>query len=286
MLSSAHSSQAYSCSAYHQFVNLKILTYKILKHAPWFEAAHGMTKCDQKALGGADRYMQFIAEHSHCICSAYGQPGRLPYFLEISLWRDFIQGLVWCSDNSRAARFWGGIYRDRHARTYVASIISLFVCTYNALSHMYIAVDPSPCGEISRAAFIGTSWQKYVARFQGWWDFKVQWDFEEIRYVTGCLLYNRIHNWASDWPTLYTLWPAVQLGRDLAILICNQPASLHNQTVVPMYNSPESTSPLHTQTGLKHNHSISTSSSMQHVCIDKLYLTIQGHLCAWAESTQ
>ena len=32
--------------------------------------------------------------------------------------------------------FEGGIYRDRHTRMYTASIISLFVCTYNARAHM------------------------------------------------------------------------------------------------------------------------------------------------------
>ena len=41
-------------------------------------------------------------------------------------------------------------------------LISLFVCTYNAHAHTYIAVDPLPCGKISRAAgFRG------AARFRG-----------------------------------------------------------------------------------------------------------------------
>ena len=42
---------------------------------------------------------------------------------------------------------------------YAASIINLFVCTYNtyAQAYMYIVVDPLPCGEISRAAFVGIS---------------------------------------------------------------------------------------------------------------------------------
>ena len=39
---------------------------------------------------------------------------------------------------------------------YTASIISLFVCTYNVHVHMYIAVDSLPYGETSGAAFIGT----------------------------------------------------------------------------------------------------------------------------------
>ena len=54
-----------------------------------------------------------------------------------------------------------------------------------------VAVDPLPCGEISTAAFIGTSWQIDVATFRGQRDFEVRQDFEEIRYYiiiadTGC----------------------------------------------------------------------------------------------------
>ena len=45
---------------------------------------------------------------------------------------------------------------------YTASIISLFVCTYCAHTYTHTAVDPVPCGEISRAAFIGMNWLKYV----------------------------------------------------------------------------------------------------------------------------
>ena len=48
--------------------------------------------------------------------------------------------------------FEGGVYRDRYVRTYTASIISLV-----ASAHTEIAVDPLPCSEISRTAFIGTS---------------------------------------------------------------------------------------------------------------------------------
>ena len=48
---------------------------------------------------------------------------------------------------------------------------------------MDIAVDPLPCGEISRVAFIGTSLQIDAATFQGWRDFEMRRDFEEIRYL-------------------------------------------------------------------------------------------------------
>ena len=37
---------------------------------------------------------------------------------------------------------------------YTASIISLFVCTYNVCAHVHIAIDPLPWGKILRAAFI------------------------------------------------------------------------------------------------------------------------------------
>ena len=79
--------------------------------------------------------------------------------------------------------FEGGVYRDQYACAYTASVVSLFVCTYNARAHTYIVVDPMPCGEISRAAFIGMSWLKYAAIFRGRRDFEVQRHFEEIRYV-------------------------------------------------------------------------------------------------------
>ena len=37
----------------------------------------------------------------------------------------------------------------------MASVISLFVCTYNARAHTYFVVDPVPCGEISRRHLLG-----------------------------------------------------------------------------------------------------------------------------------
>ena len=43
--------------------------------------------------------------------------------------------------------------------------------------------DPFPCGEISRAAFIGTNLLIGAARFRGRRDFEVRRDFEEIRYL-------------------------------------------------------------------------------------------------------
>ena len=79
--------------------------------------------------------------------------------------------------------FEGGVYRDQHARAQTDSIISLFVCMYKVRAHTYIAVDPLPFSEISRAVFIGKSLQKHVATFQGRRDFEVRRDFEEIQYI-------------------------------------------------------------------------------------------------------
>ena len=42
---------------------------------------------------------------------------------------------------------------------------------------------PVPCGEISRAAFIGTSRQIDAATIRGRRDFEVRRDFEEMRYI-------------------------------------------------------------------------------------------------------
>ena len=52
------------------------------------------------------------------------------------------QGLIWCVNNSRVAS------TDQHARAYTASIISLFVCTYNARMHTHTAIDPLLCSDI------------------------------------------------------------------------------------------------------------------------------------------
>ena len=59
--------------------------------------------------------------------------------------------------------FEGGVYRDQHAHTYTASVINLFICTYNACAHTLLST------------------LYHAARFQGQRDFEVQRDFEEIR---------------------------------------------------------------------------------------------------------
>ena len=61
--------------------------------------------------------------------------------------------------------FEDGIYRDRHVCAYAASVISLFVCTYNTCVHTYIIVDPLPCGEILRAVFTWMSWLNSAVTF-------------------------------------------------------------------------------------------------------------------------
>ena len=47
-------------------------------------------------------------------------------------------------------------------------------CMYHVRAHMYIVVDPVPCGEISMVAFIGMSRLKYAVTFRGWRDFEVR----------------------------------------------------------------------------------------------------------------
>ena len=73
--------------------------------------------------------------------------------------------------------------------------------------HTEISVDPLPCGENLRAAFIGTSWQIDAATFRGRWDFEVRQDFEEIRYIISMAraykadhkITKSISNQDSDW---------------------------------------------------------------------------------------
>lgn len=43
---------------------------------------------------------------------------------------------------------------NMHAHTYTASIC-MHVCTYNVCVHTYNAVNPFPCGEISRRCLLG-----------------------------------------------------------------------------------------------------------------------------------
>ena len=88
------------------------------------------------------------------------------YFLEISAWRDFISRPRFVQ-----RQFKCGVYRDQYARAYTASIISLFVWTYNTRARILY------CCRLS------TMWRD----FEG----GVYWDelaetcsevFEEIRY--------------------------------------------------------------------------------------------------------
>ena len=76
--------------------------------------------------------------------------------------------------------FEGGVYT---INTHVPSIMSLFVFMYNVCAHTHIVVDPVPRSVILKEAFIGMSWLKHVATFQGRQDFKEWQDFEEIRYI-------------------------------------------------------------------------------------------------------
>ena len=80
--------------------------------------------------------------------------------------------------------------------------------------HTYIIVNPVPCGAISRAAFIGMNWLKYVARFRGQRNFEVRQDFEEIRYNI-ILLYTVI----QYTPLLFLIWPKDYVYNILSIRI-------------------------------------------------------------------
>ena len=100
-------------------------------------------------------------------------------------------GPVWCGDNSRAARF-RGQHLQRSACTCAHSFNNKPICMHinNIVMSMHIhveAVDPLPCSEILRVAFIGMSWQKRAVTFRGQWDFEVWRDFEEIWYLPSLL---------------------------------------------------------------------------------------------------
>ena len=92
-----------------------------------------------------ERFTSIVRIYKYCISS------------NLAAARFYFKAQFWCSDNSRVARFKGSVYRDWHARMFMVSVINLFVCMYYARVHTYIAADILPYGEISRAAFIGTS---------------------------------------------------------------------------------------------------------------------------------
>ena len=89
---------------------------------------------------------------------------------------------------------------------YTAPIISLL---YARIMHVRIrinVVDPLPCGKISRAAFIGMSWQKHAVTFRGWWDFEVRRDFEEIRYRYMETVWPHKHNFFKLLSRVFPWW--------------------------------------------------------------------------------
>ena len=85
--------------------------------------------------------------------------------------------------------FEGSVYRDRHARAYTASIISLY---YSYARKMRVRIRKL------------RSIPYHAARFRGRRDFEVRRDFEEIRYIIyvytcistvyNCLLFQRSAN--------------------------------------------------------------------------------------------
>ena len=108
----------------------------------------------------------------------------IPYFLEIAQWQDLILAQFGAATIQGQLDFEGSIsQRSTRTHMYTISILSLFVCTYSACEHTYIAGNPLTCGEILRVVFIGMSSQKHAATFRGRRDFEVQRDFEEIQYL-------------------------------------------------------------------------------------------------------
>ena len=118
-------------------------------------------------------YARSIMQHYYTYITPWIFP-HLPYFLEISPRWDFISRPYLVRQ-----QFKGSVYRDRHAHMHTASIISLFVCIYNACAYACKSCWPftmqwdfeggiywdelaETCGNISRVVgFWG------VARFRG-----------------------------------------------------------------------------------------------------------------------
>ena len=116
-----------------------------------------MCICMLRTCGVHALHMHAVHVHLH-----------IPYFLEISLRQNFIQGSIWCGDNLRAATFLGRRLR-RSTRTHIRSFNNKpscmhvkCACTYGNCCRPLI-----PCREISRVAFIGTSGQIDAVRFRG-----------------------------------------------------------------------------------------------------------------------
>ena len=80
--------------------------------------------------------------------------------------------------------FEGGVYRDRYARTYTASIIILRSCMH-ACAYGNCCRPLTMRRDFEGGVYHGTSWQINAATFRGRRDFEVRRDFEEIRYIMG-----------------------------------------------------------------------------------------------------
>ena len=136
----------------------------------------------------------------------------LLYFFEISPRRDLILSRCTLQRNfeggeiSRAAT--GPLTRLAPAHSSISIVRIAFV---RLLSAYFESDDPFPCGEISRAVFIGTNLLIGAVRFWGWRNFEVRRDFEEIRiwiYSSGSRQVSIVSVEIPFWQTwnTSTLW--------------------------------------------------------------------------------
>ena len=94
--------------------------------------------------------------------------GVLPYFLEISPWRDLILSRCTLRRNFEGGEISRAATSPLTRLAPAHSSISIVQIVRVRLHSVYFeSDDPFPCGEISRAAFIGTNLLIGAARFRG-----------------------------------------------------------------------------------------------------------------------
>ena len=67
--------------------------------------------------------------------------------------------------------------------TQLASLVSLFICMYNARVHTYVVTNPLPCGEISRVAFIWDELAEMCGEVLRVTGFRGMAKFQEMQYI-------------------------------------------------------------------------------------------------------
>ena len=134
-----------------------VSTYSINWHGQTLARAivHITARCP--AQKGAYLVKDMRIEHGHSDFTVFPQ--------NLAAARFYFKALFGAASIRGRLDFEGGVYRDRYAHAYTAPIISPLYARIMRVRIRIIVVDPLPCGEISRAAFIGMSWQKHAARF-------------------------------------------------------------------------------------------------------------------------